>query len=80
MTETKINEIHISEIFKWLALLTFLTILAWLVLGNSPTSEIIGLMLAFVGIVMSWLGAEDVKVIKANTFKTLELQQRILER
>ncbi len=80
MTETKTIEIHISEIFKWIALIIFLAVLAWWVLGDSPTTEILGLMFTLVGIVLSWFGAEDIKIIKANTFKILEKVEKIDER
>jgi len=80
MTETKIVEIHISEIFKWLALIMFLAVLAWWVLGDSPTTGVLGTVMAFVGLIMAWLCAEDIKTIKANTFKTAELQQKILDK
>lgn len=83
MVEEKVIEVKISDIFLWIALIIFLIIMAWWVLGSSPTTEILGVVFSFVGLVFAWEAGRKIKkldLIEANSIKTLEILQKISER
>ncbi len=77
--ENEVVEVHITDVMLWVGLAVFILVMAWWVLGDSPTVEVIGLTLSFVGMLVGWRAGEDIKIIKANTFKILETVETIEE-
>jgi len=75
--ETEIVEIHISDLMLWIGLAVFLSVMAWWVLGDSPTTEILGLAFSIVGILVAWGANEDIKFIKQATVKILEKVEKL---
>ncbi len=76
-SETKTINVHISEIMFWVVLIVFLVVMAWWVLGDSPTTEMIGVTLSVAGLYAAWRGSENLEIIRANTFKTIELLEKL---
>lgn len=50
------KDIELSTLMFWLAIIILIALLAWRILGSSPTIEQLGLGLAFFGVMLSWYG------------------------
>lgn len=79
MTEIiyKTRIVNVMDIVFWVAIVIFLGILAWWVLGSSPTIEQISLGLAILGFISAERAGHEIRVIKANTFRILEKVEKM---
>lgn len=79
INKSEVVDVHVSDIMLWVGVVVVIAIMAWWVLGDSPTAEIIGLTLSFAGVLFGWRAGEDIKIIKQNTFKISESVERTIE-
>ncbi|MBI2041009.1 MAG: hypothetical protein HYT16_02815 [DPANN group archaeon] len=72
MTETKQITINVMDAALWIAAVIFLALLAWWVLGDSPTAEQISIGLTILGLLLAERSGHRLRTIEENTFKILE--------
>jgi membrane protein required for beta-lactamase induction len=74
----RIIEIDVSDIALWIALAIFLALLAWWVLGASPTIEQISLGIAALGVWLTFKTDNRLAKVEQGVHKQVELSEKIL--
>lgn len=68
----RVVEIQISTVLFWIAVVILFIMLAWWVLGESPTVEQLSIVLTAVGSWMAIKGSKDINLIKRLSLESKE--------